>query len=100
MANQAVLRNLSFVAFCSRRGNSKSKTKKEKAEITGAGGRYASCCRTFLFNLQNPVETFNGGISSGSEKLIFCCFFIHYVYSSDAWEGGRTNPLCRSMMED
>ena len=40
-AYQRVLRNWSFAAFCSRRRNSKRKTKKEKAEITWAGGRYA-----------------------------------------------------------
>ena len=44
---QAVLRNWSFAAFCSRRRYSQNKTKKEKAEITWAGGRYAACWRRY-----------------------------------------------------
>ena len=47
VAYQAVLRNWSFAAFCSRRRYSQNKTKKEKAEITWAGGRYATCWRRY-----------------------------------------------------
>ena len=68
----------------------KGKRKKQKSLELEEGTHVVA--EPFCLICKTPVETFNGGISSGSEKLIFRCFFINYVYSSDAWEGGSNKP--------
>ena len=54
--------------------NSKRKTKKQKSPELEEGTHLVT--ESFLFCQTKVLRLYNGGISSGSEKLIFLCFFI------------------------
>ena len=68
------IKGFSEIAFCPRRRNSKRKTKKQKSPELEEGTHLVT--ESFLFCQTRVLRLYNGGISSGSEKLIFLCFLF------------------------